>query len=291
MQSTQKLQPLAILQETKGGFSFDNCKRNVALTERGIQLPAAMKTGTTICGVVYNGGVVLGADTRATAGSIVADKNCEKIHHISDYIWCCGAGTAADTENTTMMIASQLELLRLSTGEEPRVVAAMTRLKQFLFKYQGHISAALVLGGIDSTGAHLYTIHPHGSVDKLPFATMGSGSLAAMAIMEAGYKENMTEAEAKQLVIDAITSGVLNDLGSGSNVDVCVIRSDKSTAPSVERAVSQPAGHIPRTHTGYNFPRGTTQIVKEDFKPTVRVRKPVKTHTPQADDDNEMADI
>ena len=28
------------------------------------------------------GGVVLGADTRSTAGTTVADKNCEKIHYI-----------------------------------------------------------------------------------------------------------------------------------------------------------------------------------------------------------------
>jgi 20S proteasome alpha/beta subunit len=29
------------------------------------------------------------------------DKNCEKIHYIAPNIYCCGAGTAADTENTT----------------------------------------------------------------------------------------------------------------------------------------------------------------------------------------------
>ena len=46
-------------------------------------------------------GVVLGADTRATNDTVVADKNCEKIHYIADNIYCCGAGTAADTENTT----------------------------------------------------------------------------------------------------------------------------------------------------------------------------------------------
>ena len=40
------------------------------------------------------GGVVLGADTRATEGDTVADKNCEKIHYIADNIWCCGAGTS-----------------------------------------------------------------------------------------------------------------------------------------------------------------------------------------------------
>ena len=46
-------------------------------------------------------GVVLAADTRATEGPIVADKNCEKIHFIAENIRCCGAGTSADTENVT----------------------------------------------------------------------------------------------------------------------------------------------------------------------------------------------
>lgn len=40
-------------------------------------------------------------------------------------------------------------------------------------RYQGHISAALVLGGVDSTGPHLYSVYPHGSTDKLPYVTMG----------------------------------------------------------------------------------------------------------------------
>ena len=58
-------------------------------------------------------------------------------------------------------------------------------------RHQGHVGAALVLGGVDATGPHLFTIHPHGSTDKLPYVTMGSGSLAAMAIFEAGWRPNM----------------------------------------------------------------------------------------------------
>ena len=34
----------------------------------------------------------------------------------------------------------------------------------------------------------------------------------------------MQEEEGKQLVRDAIAAGIFNDLGSGSNVDVCVIK-------------------------------------------------------------------
>jgi 20S proteasome subunit beta 2 len=208
----------------RAGFNFDLVRRNQILHDSGLKMPKPMSTGTTIVGVVYKGGIVLGADTRATAGN-VADKNCEKIHYIAPNIYCCGAGTAADTEMTTAKIASDLELLRMSTGTESRVVACMTMLKRMLYKYQGHVSAALVLGGVDATGPHLYTIYPHGSTDKLPFVTMGSGSLAAMSVFESGYKDDMTEDEAKALVQNAIRAGIFNDLGSGSNVDLAVIRS------------------------------------------------------------------
>lgn len=129
---------------------------------------------------------------------------------------------------TTDMIASQLELHRLNTGRQVPVVAANTLLKQMLFRYQGHISAALVLGGVDKTGPYIYSIHPHGSTDKLPYATMGSGSLASMSVFEARWKPDMSEEEGKKLVRDAIAAGVFNDLGSGSNIDLCVIRKDST---------------------------------------------------------------
>jgi len=211
-----------------GGFSFDLCKRNAFLASKGAKVPMTKKTGTTICGALFKDGVVLGADTRATGGPTVCDKNCEKIHYIAKNIYCCGAGTAADTANTTELISSQLELHRYATKRQPRVVTALTMLSQLLFRYQGHVSAALVLGGVDSTGPHLHTVYPHGSVTTLPYVSMGSGSLAAMAILEKDFKSDMTEEEAILLVRNAIRAGIFNDLGSGSNVDVCVIKKDST---------------------------------------------------------------
>uniref|UniRef100_A0A3B5R785 Proteasome subunit beta n=2 Tax=Xiphophorus maculatus TaxID=8083 RepID=A0A3B5R785_XIPMA len=225
--SSTKMATLTMSRPAVAGFSFENCRRNVILegevNNLGCSLPAARKTGTTICGVVFKDGVVLGADTRATEGMVVADKNCSKIHYISPNIYCCGAGTAADTEMTTQIISSNLELHSLSTGRLPRVATANRMLKQMLFRYQGYIGAALVLGGVDCNGPHLYSIYPHGSTDKLPYVTMGSGSLAAMAVFEDRYKPDLEEEEAKRLVRDAIAAGIFNDLGSGSNIDLTVI--------------------------------------------------------------------
>ncbi|KAF4047173.1 Proteasome subunit [Phytophthora infestans] len=252
-----------------GGFNFDNCRRNELLFSQsgGKQKLKATKTGTTIVGVVYKDGVVLGADTRSTGGSIVMDKNCEKIHYIAPNIYCCGAGTAADTENTTALISSQLELHRLNTDTQSRVVTAMTLLKRMLFQYQGHVSAALVLGGVDITGPHLYTIYPHGSTDKLPFVTMGSGSLAAMSVFEHGYKDDMTEDDAKKLVQEAILAGIFNDLGSGSNVDVTTIKKVNGKVEVVKEfncikpnEVSELRSQINRDIVTH-IPRGATHVL------------------------------
>lgn len=60
------------------------------------------------------------------------------------------------------------------------------------YRYQGYIGAALVLGGVDKFGPTLYCIHPHGSTDKIPYTTMGSGSLAAMAVFESRWKPDLS---------------------------------------------------------------------------------------------------
>lgn len=234
------------------------------LEQKGLHPPKFRKTGTTIVGLVFKDGVILGADTRATEGPIVADKNCEKIHFMAPNIYCCGAGTAADTEAVTDMVSSQLQLHRYATGRESRVVTALTLLKSHLFSYQGHVSAALVLGGVDVTGPHLHTVYPHGSTDTLPFATMGSGSLAAMAVFESKFREGMEREEGISLVAEAICSGIFNDLGSGSNVDVCVITKGKTDYLRNHQLPN------PRTYVssrGYSFAKGHTEVLSTKITP------------------------
>ena len=82
------------------------------------------------------------------------------------------------------MIRRELELHRLNTGTQSRVAMAVTRLQEHLFRYGGHIGAALIIGGYDIKGPHLVSISPGGNTMDLPYQTVGSGSLAAMAIME-----------------------------------------------------------------------------------------------------------
>lgn len=245
------------------GFSFENCKRNAFLAGAGYKAPKMTKTGTTICAVIFKDGVILGADTRSTGGDLVADKNCEKLHYIAPNIYCAGAGTAADCDKTTRNLSSQLELHRLNTGRQVPVVAANRIAKQLLFRYQGYIGTYLIMGGVDKTGPHLYEIAAHGSTSKVPFAAMGSGTLPAMSVLEGGWSENMEEADAKQLVRDAIAAGIFNDMGSGSNVDLVIIKANDN----VEYLRGYDEANVKGTRKDkYKYAKGSTAILTESVR-------------------------
>ena len=151
----------------------------------------------------------------------------------------------------------------------------MTLLKQHLFRYQGHIGAYLVVAGVDPTGVGLFTVHAHGSTDKLPYVTMGSGSLAAMSVFESTWKKNCTRDEAVKICSEAILAGIFNDLGSGSNVDVCVIEKDKPT--QLLRNYIKPNEREKKIRN-YKFARGTTAVLNEKVMTKEEIGRYVTVH-------------
>ncbi|KAK8800681.1 hypothetical protein WA158_000006 [Blastocystis sp. Blastoise] len=248
------------------GFDFELHARNQLLEKKFAHLPTLRKTGTTIVGLIYKDGIMLAADTRATSGTTVCDKKCIKINYIAPNIYCCGSGGLADCVNVCLLCSSQLELLRRQTNKQSRVVAAKTILTQRLFQYHGYLQAGLILGGVDSMGTHLYNIWPDGCCDERNFLTSGSGCLAASSVLETNYREGLNEDEAKELIADAITAGIFNDLGSGGNVNIRVIRKDGTTdyyeSYRHENDISQVYNQYQRPNV-LNLPPGVTTVISE----------------------------
>lgn len=214
-----------------------------------MQFRQYLSTGTTIVGVCCSEGIVLGADTRATGGPVVMDKNKLKIHRIAPNIACCAAGTSADCEqiarNAAHFVALQsiagsysgLDVTTFST------VSAAVNCVVNAMKGNGASkrkpSAVFILGGSDQTGPHLYQIDSDGFPQRISYGAKGSGSSDAIAVLESGIflhnRQNssghtddphclpMNITDAVDLVRRAVQAGILNDLGSGSHVDLCVI--------------------------------------------------------------------
>jgi 20S proteasome subunit beta 2 len=119
----------------------------------------------------------------------------------------------------------------------------------------------LVLAGVDCKGPHLYTIAAHGSTDKVPYSAMGSGSMAAMAVLETGYRADMEEEEAKKLVRDAIAAGIINDMGSGSNIDLAVLKANDQIdyLRPYEKLISKGV-----RKNEYKYAKGTTAVLSSN---------------------------
>ena len=87
-----------------------------------------------------------------------------------------------------------------------------------------------------------------------------SDLLAAMAVFESTWKAHCTRDEAIKVCSEAIKAGIFNDLGSGSNVDVCVIEKDKPT--QLLRNYIRPNDRVNKERN-YKFARGTTAVLNE----------------------------
>ena len=73
--------------------------------------PGELSTGTTIMAIPFEGGVVLGADSRVSTGTYVANRVSDKVAQLHDRIWCCRSGSAADTQALTDYVRHYLSQL------------------------------------------------------------------------------------------------------------------------------------------------------------------------------------
>ena len=136
------------------------------------------------------------------------------------------------------------------------------------------------MAGVDPTGVGLFTVHAHGSTDKLPYVTMGSGSMAAMAVFESQWKADLNREGAVKICAEAIKSGIFNDLGSGSNVDICVITEQKTT---LMRNYIRPNERA-KKERNYRFERGTTAVLNEKIITREEISKYVTVHELSSED-------
>ena len=74
--------------------------------------PGEVSSGTTIMALCTGEGVVLGADSRVSTGTYIANRVSDKIAQLSEHIYCCRSGSAADTQRLTDLVKHFLEQLR-----------------------------------------------------------------------------------------------------------------------------------------------------------------------------------
>jgi proteasome beta subunit len=183
-----------------------------------------MLKGTTTIGVVCKDGVILASDTRVTMGFYVAHKHGKKVYKIDDHLAMTISGTVADAQRTVDILTANAQLYKINMSR-PLPISSAARLVANLFfssRYAPLLTQVLV-GGIDDTGPHVYSLDPFGSLTEEKCVATGSGSPIAYGVLEDKYKEDMSVAELLPIIVKAVNSAMKRDAASGDSFNVAVI--------------------------------------------------------------------
>src|SRR3989475_462537 len=120
-----------------------------------------VETGTTTLGLVCKDGVVLAADRRATAGTLIAHKRTKKVYRLDDNIGLTTAGLVGDLQVLARYITAEVELYKLKRGVAMPVEACATLTANILSGSRFYpYWVQLVIGGRDPPGGHLFSLQP-----------------------------------------------------------------------------------------------------------------------------------
>ncbi|XP_070810832.1 proteasome subunit beta type-6 [Pituophis catenifer annectens] len=193
----------------------------------------AESTGTTIMAVEFEGGVVIGADSRTTTGSYIANRVTDKLTQIHDRIFCCRSGSAADTQAIADAVAYQLGFHSIELDQQPLVHTAASLFKEMCYRYREDLTAGILVAGWDRLkGGQVYSVPMGGMMVRQPFSIGGSGSSYIYGFVDVSYKPGMSKEECLTFTANALALAMDRDGSSGG-----VIRLAAITKDGVERKV------------------------------------------------------
>lgn len=191
-----------------------------------------LKTGTTCLALRFDGGVIIAADKRMSAGYRVG--KAKKIHMLTkdkdDKIMGLAiAGLVSDAMSLVDLMRSELKLYKFENGYPATTNVAATLLGVILHsgyrRYQPYWTQ-LIVAGQDKNGGVIFSVDPSGAVSKDDYIVIGSGSLFALSKIEDSWKEGLTKDEAKALAIRAIKLAASRDLYTGDGIMINIITED-----------------------------------------------------------------
>lgn len=186
-----------------------------------------LNSGTTTIGLACKDGVVLATERRATMGSFIANKATVKLFRIDKMIGATIAGSLGDAQALIRYMQAEVALYRLRRGAPARVESAATLTANILNtnRYYPYL-AWLIVGGVDSSGGHVFSLDAGGGCVEDRFVSIGSGSPFVYGVLEDAWKETPTVSEGIDLSLRGLTSAMKRDSASGDGYSVAEITGD-----------------------------------------------------------------
>ncbi|KAK7049647.1 Proteasome subunit beta type-1 [Paramarasmius palmivorus] len=213
--------------------------------------------GTSIMAVQFEGGVVIGADSRTTTGSYIANRVTDKLTFLHDRVYCCRSGSAADTQAIADIGHYYLQMQAQTLSQPPTVLTAAALMERLCYQNKDALSAGIIVAGWDkAVGPSVYNIPLGGGLFRQPWAIGGSGSTYVYGYCDATYQDGWGRDETVNFVKNTLALAMSRDGSSGGCIRMCVITEDK-----VER-LFVPGDQLPRFWEG-------KEVLGDAKKPTI----------------------
>jgi proteasome beta subunit len=203
-----------------------------------------IKKGTTTCALTCKDGVVLAADTRASAGFFIADRHVMKIQKVDRHLGMTIAGGVADAQNLVDIMRYNSNIYRLTNKELIPVKSAARLCSNVLFNQRYFpYYVQIIVGGYDNKeGGQIYNIDLFGSMTTEKFISTGSGSPVAYGYLETEFKEDSSVNDAYKVAIQAIAAAIRRNAGTGDNINAVII--DKDGYRELSNEVKEAVGAV-----------------------------------------------
>jgi proteasome beta subunit len=177
---------------------------------------------TTIVAAVCDGGVVLAGDRRATAGSMIAKRDVEKVFRSDEFSGMGYAGTGSLGIEFVRLFQVELEHYEKMEGRSLSLEGKANRLA---FMVRGNLGAAMqglvvvpLFVGYDEEGGRgrifSYDV-AGGPYEEQRFHSIGSGSLFARGALKKLYTDGMSAGDAVLACVQALYDAADDDSATG----------------------------------------------------------------------------
>jgi len=187
-----------------------------------------VKRGATVLGIASPEAVVLAAEERATS-KLQDPTFMWKIFQIDEHVGAAVAGLSCDAH----ILVDQARIYAQSNRllyDEPIDVEILTRrigeIKQLYTQHAGvrPFGISILFGGIDRKGSRIFWTDPSGAYLAYKAWAIGAGGDAANEILEAEYKDSITQDESVTLALKCM-SKVLEDKIDAQKIRIALIPS------------------------------------------------------------------
>ena len=226
--------PMDVPRETHDIFSTPRSSNLVASSPTTTKSATSIQFahGTTTLAFIYQGGIVIAVDSRASLGTFIGSKTTQKVLPIHSHMVGTMAGGAADCMIWIRKIRSEAMYYEMMHERRMSVTAASRLLANALYSNrQLNLSIGSMIIGYDQDSRDtndsaavpkIYYIDNSGMRVRGDCFAVGSGSVLALGILDNNVmnRYSMSKEEAIALGIKAIRHATARDAYSGGYINV-----------------------------------------------------------------------